>query len=353
MPKRGKASTARVFVSHSHEDRHSAVELQRVLEKQNAQTFLDQDRIDTLDNLPDSVREGISWCDSLLLLWSASAAASAWVQREWETAHKWGKTIIPYVLDGTPLPYLLDELVYVDASDLQHGNAKLLKAVFGTDIEVDPRTLFPGLWEASVDAFGIAQGTYTFELRENGQVEGEGGISDSGFAGQLAGEMGMGGLMSMRVPLSGSWSYDRGSKTLTIETSTSVVFGQQQNDTIRIRATGYEKGAITGEDLAERTWTLRRVGDRPRSQAEEEKQRVRDGLQNMIETSKDSPTLPVMLAAVCVGAQEKSEFNLGLPTKKARRVLQANESTFQGTVQNFVHALERGGWINSSVRNNP
>jgi hypothetical protein len=346
MSGRGKSSTAKVFICHSHEDRHSAVELQRVIKEQNAQTFLDQDRIETLDNLPDRVREGISWCDSLLLLWSSSAAASAWVQREWETAHKWGKKIIPYVLDGTPLPYLLNELVYVNASDLQHGNAKLLKAVLGRGVQVDPRTLFPGLWEATVDAFGMAQGTYNFELRENGQVEGEGGISNSGLAGQLAGQMGMSGLMSMRIPLHGSWSYDRGSKTLTIETSTSVVFGQQQNDTIRIRATGHEKGAITGEDLAGRTWTLRRMGDRPRSQAEDEKQRVRDAFQNMIETGgKDSPTLPLTLAAVCVGAQEKSDFNLGLPTKKARRVLKADESTFQGAVQDFVQALERGCWI--------
>jgi hypothetical protein len=345
MSRRGKSSTAKVFISHSHEDRHLAVELQRVLGEQNAQTFLDQDRIDTLDNLPDRVREGISWCDSLLLLWSASAAASAWVRREWETAHKWGKTIIPYVLDAAPLPYLLDELVYVDASDSQHGNAKLLKAVFGSDVQVDPRTLFPGLWEASVDAFGMAQGIYNFELRENGQVEGDGGISDSGLAGQLAGEMGMSGLMSMRIPLHGSWSYDRGSQTLTIETSTSVVFGRQQNDTIRIRATGHEKGAITGEDLAGRTWTLRRVGDRPRSQAENEKQRIREVLQNMIDNGRDSPTLPVTLAAVCLGTQEKSEFNLGLPTKKARQVMQADASTFSAAVQNFVQALERGGWI--------
>lgn len=346
MPRRDKSSTAKLFICHSHEDRHSAVELQRVLGEQNAQTFLDQDRIVPLDNLPDSVREGISWSDSLLLLWSASAAASAWVQREWETAHKWGKKIIPYVLDGTPLPYLLDELVYVDASDLQHGNAKLLKAVLGKDIQVDPRTLFPGLWEATVDAFGMVQGTYNFELRENGQVEGEGGISNSGFAGQLAGEMGMSGLMSMRIPLHGSWSYDRGSKTLTVETSTSVVFGHQQNDTIRIRTTGHETGAITGEDLAGRTWTLRRVGDRPRPRAEDEKQRVRGAFQKMIETGgENSPTLPLTLAAVCLGAQEKSEINLGLPTKKARRVLKADESTFQGAVQDFVQALERGGWI--------
>ncbi|MDJ0751690.1 MAG: toll/interleukin-1 receptor domain-containing protein [Woeseiaceae bacterium] len=344
MSARHVSTKAKVFVSHSHEDRHKAVELQRVLEEHQARTFLDQDTIDTLDNLPNRVREGISWCDSLLLIWSVNAADSAWVRREWETAHKRGKKIVPYVLDGTPLPYLLDELVYIPASDAQHGHAKLLKAVIGP-VVVDPRTLFPGLWAATVDAFGMAQGTYTLELRENGQVEGEGGISDSGMAGQLANEMGMSGLLSMRVPLHGSWSYDRGSKTLTIETTTSVVFGQQQSDTIRIRTTGHEKGAITGEDLAGRQWTLRRIGDRSRSPVEDERQRIRDGLQNMIDTSRDSPALAVMLAALCVGAQEQSEFNLGLPTKKARRVMQADQNTLPVAFENLVQALERGGWI--------
>lgn len=340
MSKQHKSSQPRIFISHSHDDRHTAVQLQQVLEEHGAQTFLDQDRIDTLDNLPDRVREGISWCEFLLLIWSAGSAASAWVRREWETAQKRGKTIIPYVLDGTKLPFLLDELVYIESSDQRHGNAKLLKAV-GLGYKDDP---FPGIWEASVDAFGMVQGTYRLELRENGQVEGEGGISDAGLAGQMAGELGMGDLLSMRIPVHGTWSYERGSRILTIE-MTAEALGQRQDDTIRIRATGHEKGAITGEDLGGRTWTLRRVGDRTRSPVEEEKQRVRDALQNVIDKGKDNPTLPIMLAAVCVGAQEKSQYHLGLPTKKARRLMQANEETFPAAYQDFVQALERGGWI--------
>ena len=340
MSKRNHSSQSIVFISHSHIDRHTAVELQRILDEHGAQTFLDQDEIETLDNLPDRVRDGIAGSDYFLLLWSASAAASAWVRREWETAHKRGKTIIPYVLDGTELPYLLDELVYIDKSDMRHGNAKLLR-VIKLGPGDDP---FPGLWEASVDAFGMIQGTYRFELRENGQVEGEGGISNTGIASQIAGEMGLGNLLSMRIPVHGTWSYDRGSKILTIEIIAEAL-NQRQHDTIRIHASGREKGAISGEDFGGRTWTLRRVGDRPRSPVEDEKQRVRDAFQRMIDTGRGSPTLPVTLAAVCVGAQEKSQYNLGLPTKKARRLLQADENTFPAACQDFVQALERGHWI--------
>jgi len=101
----------------------------------------------------------------------------------------------------------------------------------------------------------------------------------------------------MRIPFHGSWSYDRGTQILTIETSTGVVVGQQQNDTIRIRATGREEGAISGQDLAGRRWTLRRVRERAQLRADEvERQEVREGFQAVLDSaSKDSPVLPVVL----------------------------------------------------------
>jgi hypothetical protein len=346
MTKRRKSSTPRVFISHSHKDRHKAVALQKVLEEQKAQTFLDQDRIDAADDLPARVREGIDWCDSMLLLWSASAASSSWVQLEWDMAYDQRKKIIPYVLDSSPLPGALENLVYVESSDQGHGNAQLLTAVLGRDFRPDdPATLFPGLWQASVDALGLVQGAYEFELRHNGQVEGTGGVASTGMAGQMAAQMGMGDLLSMRIPFHGSWTYNQGSQTLTIETSTEIVFGQKQNDTIRIHATGREKGSITGQDLAGRTWKLWRVGERSRSPREDAKQEVRNALQQVFESAKDSPVLAVTLAACCLGCVEKYGHNLGLPTKKARKVMETEGRAFQSAVKEFLHALERGGWI--------
>jgi len=326
-----------------------------VLEENRVETFLDQDRIEPLDNLPAEVQEGISWCDSLLLLWSSSAASSSWVRREWDTAYERRKKIIPYVLDHTPLPPALENLVYIDSSDQQHGNAQLLKAVFGRDFQPeDPSTLFPGSWKASMDAFGMIQATYDLELRENGQVEGEGGASDTGVAGQMANQMGMGGVLNMRIPFHGSWSYDHGSQTLTIETATNTVFGQQQNDTIRIRATGHEKGKISGQDLAGRQWTLWRVGEKARphsrSRADDMKQEVRDGFQNVLNsaregTTRDNLILIQLLAIYCMGVQEKYGVELGLPTKKAIKVMQSEGDALQSAAKDFMRALEKGSWI--------
>ena len=50
----------------------------------------------------------------------------------------------------------------------------------------------------------------------------------------------------------GTWRYDRGAQILTIVTTTAVVYGQQQNDTIQIRSTGREEGEISGHDLSGR-----------------------------------------------------------------------------------------------------
>ena len=254
MSKTRGSSTVKVFISHSHHDRHLAYELQSVLEGYGAETFFDQDDIQIADELPSKIREGLSWCDILLLLWSANAASSDWVMKEWNMAYDLRKKIVPYVLDGTPLPNPLDNLVYLEVGDREHADAKLLRTIIGP--VPPPPTLFPGRWQASVDALGMGGATFELELRENGQVEGTGRLSKSGLIGGLADET-LRQLMEMDVPIHGSWSYDQVTKVLTLETSTSIL-GQKQDDTVKIKTTGREK-AIVGEDLGGRSWKLQRV----------------------------------------------------------------------------------------------
>lgn len=75
--------------------------------------------------------------------------------------------------------------MYITLKDQEFGNAQLLTTVFGKEFAPDPATLFPGHWRASVDVFGMAQGWYDLDLRANGQLEGEGGVGQSGLAAQL------------------------------------------------------------------------------------------------------------------------------------------------------------------------
>ncbi len=209
---------ANVFVSHSHADRETAVDLNRVLTKHGAQVFLDQARIEAGDPLPDRLRDGIRWCNRFLLLWSSSASRSKWVREEWNYAYDEKKKILPYRLDSTPLPDVLDNLVYIDSGDQGVGHANLLSAVFGrTFTPADPTELFPGLWRARLAIGGLGDTTYDVELRKNGQLVGSGSMGQSGIVGELARQTGHGHLLDMKIPLRGRWSYEDVARILTLD----------------------------------------------------------------------------------------------------------------------------------------
>lgn len=248
-----------VFISHSHRDRHEATVLYEALSENGANPYLDQEQLRPGDDLPERIRKGIKGCDTFLLVWSAGAASSEWVQREWDMAYELRKKIVPYVLDGTRLPRTLENLLFIELKDQEVGNAQLLTTVFGKEFTPNATTLFPGRWQATMNALGMVTATYDLELRANGQLEGEGGASQSGVAGELARQMGVEQILKMRVQVHGSWSYDKRTKTLTLVIGASG-FGQQTEDTVKIQTTGRESGAITGHDLAGRTWTLQRSG---------------------------------------------------------------------------------------------
>lgn len=198
----------KVFLSHSHSDRHFVTKLQGVLEKQGAETFLDQDHLVAGEPLSERIQKGINWCDTFLLIWSSSAAISDWVEKELNLAWDLRKRIIPYSFDKALLPNELQNFIRVEANDREHGDANLLEAVFGPDFEnKDATTPFPGKWHASVDVFGMAKASYDLELRKNGQVQGKGSISNSGIIEGIAHEVGMSGLLNTQIPFHRSKSF--------------------------------------------------------------------------------------------------------------------------------------------------
>ena len=247
--------TKHVFISHSHHDRAIATELQTTLAAAGAETYMDQDNIQAGDNLPKRIRDGLNWCDMVLLIWSAEAADSAWVIREWNSAYELRRRIVPYVLDETPLPAGLENVVYIELKDRQLGDSNLLRSIFGKDFVPDPTTLFPGHWNVTIDAYGLVQGKYDLNLRQNGQIEGDSSIDENSQVAQMMRQMGVGGLADMHVPVHGTWSYDRNTQSLNLEMSASG-FGQSTTERITIQASGREKNAITGKDFQGRTWKL-------------------------------------------------------------------------------------------------
>jgi hypothetical protein len=79
--------------------------------------------------LPERISEALKWCDTLLLLWSKSAAVSRWVQLEWTNAFALKRSIIPCVFDNTPLPAILASSTFVDFSNFESGYRILAQAL--------------------------------------------------------------------------------------------------------------------------------------------------------------------------------------------------------------------------------
>jgi hypothetical protein len=249
-----------VFLSHSHTDRDLATRIQAVLERRGAQTFLDQDQIQAGDALPKRIHQGIANCDVLLLLWSMRSSRSRWVRRELETALDLGKKVVPYALDATPLPHEIADLVFVEEGDATRAHAGLLRAIFGSSLEVDRREFFPGRWQALVEIPVVGQATYDLSLRANGQLEGVFRMLPSGFAGDLAALGGATSVLTTPIPLHGRWTYESVADMLTL-TITARGYGAVQTETVRVTATGRERGDIQGTDVGGRLWTFSRSSE--------------------------------------------------------------------------------------------
>lgn len=248
----------RVFISHSHRNRAVATDVQRVLTKYGAQTFLDQDKIQVADVLPDRIQQGIEWCDTFLLIWSSSAAASDWVGKEWKTAYARRRKIVPYCLDSTSLPPVLENLVFVDQKDAQVAHAGLLRAVFGKDFSPPSTDVFPGRWRVTLNAFGFGTATYDLELRANGQVTGSGKMDQGGGIGDLIRSVGASDLLNLRPSVSGTWEYEEHTEILTLDLAAHGL-GQEFREKVQVRTTGREVGEIQGNDLSGRTYAIRRL----------------------------------------------------------------------------------------------
>jgi len=70
------------FLSHSHEDRVRVFAFAQLLDALGVRYFQDIASIRTMDDWERRLHDAIDTCDLFLLFWSASAARSAWVERE-------------------------------------------------------------------------------------------------------------------------------------------------------------------------------------------------------------------------------------------------------------------------------
>ena len=234
----------KVFFSYSRKDGHVTTEVESILRNYRCETFLDQDQIRAGQKLSERLLQGLAWCNRLLLFWSNNAARSNWVTQEWQRAKEGGKIIIPYVLDGTPLVEELRDYVFVGQSDAKHGNAELLRAIYGGRAIPAPlqdnRSVLPGQWQLDINVMGITS-TMFLELRPNGQVSGK--QTMWGFTGSIT----------------GTWEHHLTEQNLILDIVANMG-GQSNHDRIQIRMSSGNETSMTGVDPGGRNYTFRKVG---------------------------------------------------------------------------------------------
>ena len=103
-----------VFLSYGREDLEYAGRIAEQLAAAGVRVWRDQEQLYVGQAWPKALGEAIAVSDAVLLLWSGRAAGSPFVELEWCTALALKKTILPCLLDQTPLP---PSLVAIEAAD--------------------------------------------------------------------------------------------------------------------------------------------------------------------------------------------------------------------------------------------
>ena len=119
---------AQVFLSYARRDLPTLQPLLQDLRASGITIWRDQDSLYGGQQWPKAIGEAIAAHDALLLAWSHAAAASHFVELEWNTALALQKSILPCLLDQTPLPPALRAINGIDARRPHEALPKILHA---------------------------------------------------------------------------------------------------------------------------------------------------------------------------------------------------------------------------------
>jgi hypothetical protein len=105
---------ADAFISHASADAEFAEAARRALRAGKLKAWIDDADIRFGALLRDQIQSAIADSRVLVLIWSKAASRSRWVMAEMFTAFYLDRFIIPCVLDRTPLPQFLANVVRLD-----------------------------------------------------------------------------------------------------------------------------------------------------------------------------------------------------------------------------------------------
>jgi hypothetical protein len=127
----------KVLISYSRVDLEFAQELESAL-TDGVEVWRDEGELYGGVQWPKAIGEAIAWSDTLLLVWSAHASRSHFVEFEWTTAVALKKLIIPCLLDHTPLPPSLSAIHGIHCEDLRTALPEIARAINQHVGKIDP-----------------------------------------------------------------------------------------------------------------------------------------------------------------------------------------------------------------------
>lgn len=123
---------ARVFISHSSQDKSFVRKLINDLKTKNLAVWFDEESLKPGDSIVAGISEGLKDTDYLVVVLSQASITSGWVQAELSSAlmdqfSNQGTSVIPIKIDDCDVPILLRDRVYADfRTDYNKGLNALL-----------------------------------------------------------------------------------------------------------------------------------------------------------------------------------------------------------------------------------
>jgi hypothetical protein len=105
------------FISYSRSDLAAIQGLERKVEERGLCVFVDRDRLRPGEDWPPKLGAAIKDSRMVVLCWSANAAGSDWVKAEIKHSLLMGRQVLPWLLDNTPLPPMLQQKHGVQGTD--------------------------------------------------------------------------------------------------------------------------------------------------------------------------------------------------------------------------------------------
>lgn len=120
----------RVFIAYSAKDKETVNKIYKSIEHLPIKILLDQNELNVGDNISNKINELVTSSDYFVFVGSENSSKSTWAEKELSQAIKLNKKILPVVVDDTPLPPNISNLVYADLrKSPELGIEQLIKAI--------------------------------------------------------------------------------------------------------------------------------------------------------------------------------------------------------------------------------